>query len=263
MTPTRIAAAAHEVIARRDAARPVPRLPPDLRPAVPEEGYAIQAEALRLRRAAGAALAGWKIGCTTAVMQEIMGIDAPAYGTVLAGNVRSSPARVSRDATTGPLAECEIAVEIARDVPARTGGHDRESVAPHVAACMAAIELVEFRFPERERMTVAEFIADDFFQRGVVLGPRIAAWRDIDLAAVRGSTAIDGQVRGEGRGAEVMGHPLTALAWLADRLAEAGTPLRTGQIVLTGTLPPAIPVAPGETALCAVEHLGEVELAIV
>ena len=52
----------------------------------------------------------------------------------------------------------------------------------------------------------------------------------------RGITTIDGALAGSGVGAEVMGHPFEAVAWLANALAERGEGLRAGQLVLCGSL---------------------------
>ena len=259
---TGTADAARHLIAQRDRLRIYERLPEALRPADQAAGYAIQAEIGRLRAAEGRPLGGWKIGCTTKVMQEMMGLDSPAYGMVLADCIMESPATVARDLTVGPLAECEIAMRIGRDVPAREGGHDKESIADHVEACMAAIELAEMRYPDRKAMSASEFIADDFFQRAIVLGPAVTDWQAVDLGAAKGTTIIGGEDKGSGHGRDVMGHPLNALAWLADRLAAAGTPLKKGQVVLTGSIVLAAQVNPGQTAACAVEGLGEARLTV-
>ena len=160
------------------------------------------------------------------------------------------------------MVECEIGVRMASDVSHRDGGHDAGSIAAHVATCFAAIELAEMRYPERDRMGVPEFIADDFFQRAIVVGPEIADWQAVDIPAARGTTTIAGDFKGEGFGRDVMGHPFAALAWLANALHERGHQLKAGQFILTGSLVPAMPISPGETAVCAVDGLGEASLTI-
>jgi len=263
MNPDAVVAAAQHLMAQRDAIALYERLPEALRPVNLNEGYAVQAEIVRRREAQGHRLGGWKIGCTTVQMQKIMGLPGPAHGAVLADSIFKSPAEIGMDRTVGPLAECEIAMRIASDVPARPGGHDAASIAPHVAACMAAIELAEARYPDRSALTPPELIADDVFQRGIVLGPEVTAWRAVDLEGATGRTVIAGALRGEGHGRDVMGNPLLALAWLADMLAGAGGGLKAGQIVLTGAIVNAAPVSPGETAVCSVDGLGEARLTIL
>lgn len=262
MMPETTAAAALHLIAQRDAVRQYERLPETLRPADLEAAYAVQAEVLRRREAAGRNLGGWKIGCTTVQMQKIMGLPGPAYGVVLADRIFSSPAEIGLDMTFGPLAECEIAMKIAGDVAPRAGGHDAASIADHVGACMAAIELAEARYADRSALTPPELVADDVFQRAIVLGPEVTDWRGVDLEGAAGRTVIAGETRGEGHGRDVMGNPLNALAWLADRLAEAGSGLKDGQVVLTGAIVNAAPVQQGQTAVCSVEGLGEARLTI-
>ena len=263
MTPDAIARAAAHIVAARDAGGPVPRLPASLRPQTEAEGYAVQDEAIRRRAAAGRAQAGWKIGCTTATMQRMLGLNGPAAGAVYGADIHPSPARMAAAALCNPVVECEIAVRIAADIAPRPGGHDRESVAAHVGACMAAIELAELRLPEREHMAVGELVADDFFQKAVVLAPEMSDWRALDLARLAATTDVAGERRGEGIGGDVMGHPFAALAWLADALAARGKALRKGEIVLTGSIVQATAVAAGETAICAIAGLGQARLALV
>ena len=263
MTPEDVRKAAAVLIRARDAGGAVPRLPVNLRPVTMQEGYAIQDEVIRQRTASGMKQAGWKVGCTSKVMQEMLGLDQPGGGAVLAANHHATPARQAASGLTNPVAECEIAVRIGRDVEPRKGGHDRTSVAGCIASCMAAIELAELRLPEHADMAPAEKVADDFFQKLIVTGEEITGWQALDLAALRATTTISGVERGEGYGEASLGHPLNTVAWLANCLAERGTRLRAGEVVLTGSLVEAILVEEGDDIVCAVEDLGEVRLTMV
>lgn len=263
MTPDDMKKAAAELIRARDAGGAVPRLLEDLRPVTMQQGYAIQDEVIRQRAAHGMEQAGWKVGCTSKVMQQMLGLDEPGGGAVLAANHHITPARQVASGLANPVAECEIAVRIGRDVEPREGGHDRTTVAGCVETCMAAIELAELRHPEHADMTPAEMVADDFFQKLIVTGEEITGWRTLDLAALRATTAISGVVRGEGYGRDSLGHPLNTVAWLANCLAERGARLLAGHVVLTGSLVEAVPVEAGDDIVCAVEDLGEVRLTMV
>ena len=263
MTPDDVKKAAAVLIRARDAGGAIPRLPADLRPVTMQEGYAIQDEVIRQRAASGMDQAGWKVGCTSKIMQEMLGIDEPGAGAVLAANHHTTPARQATSALTSPVAECEIAVRIGQDVEPREGGHDRTTVADCVGSCMAAIEVAELRLPEHADMAPAEKVADDFFQKLIVTGEEVTGWQTLDLAALRATTTVSGVARGEGYGEASLGHPLNTVAWLANCLAERGTRLLAGQVVLTGSLVEAIPVEEGDDIVCAVENLGEVRLTLV
>ncbi|MDE0242391.1 MAG: fumarylacetoacetate hydrolase family protein [bacterium] len=263
MTPDDVKKAAAMLVRARDAGGEVPRLPADLRPVTMQEGYAIQDEVIRQRAASGMEQAGWKVGCTSKVMQEMLGLDVPGGGAVLAANHLITPARQAASGLTNPVAECEIAVRIGQDLEPREGGHDRTTVAHCVESCMAAIELAELRHPEHADMAPAEKVADDFFQRLIVTGKEVTEWQALDLAALRATTTVSGVARGEGYGEASLGHPLNTVAWLANCLAERGTRLLAGHVVLTGSLVEAVLVEEGDDILCAVEDLGEVRLTMV
>ena len=82
----------------------------------------------------------------------------------------------------------------------------------------------------------------------------------LDLANVVARLTINGREIGHGTGGDVMGNPLNALTWLADKLAAAGTPLKHGMIVMTGSMVPIQFPAAGDHAIVEVEELGTAEL---
>jgi len=220
----------------RNEDRRVGPLPIDCAPENEADGYAIQS-ALHgwLTQTGSGALVGYKVGCTTPVMQEIVGVPNPAYGGIMTTGAYRGSAEFAAGAFQNPGIECEVAVRISTDTEIGRVNYDRSSIASHVGTCMAAIEIVDNRYGDFKTAGAPLMIADDFFHAACVLGLEIEEWKDLDLAALEGCTIIDGAPAGTGLGAAVMGHPLEAVAWLANALAARGRNLTAGQFVLSGS----------------------------
>jgi 2-oxo-3-hexenedioate decarboxylase/2-keto-4-pentenoate hydratase len=148
-------------------------LPPDCRPRDQEAAYAIQAllHATLTARGLGP-IAGHKIGCTTPVMQRFLGIDSPCAGGIFATTIHHGSADLGFDGFRHVGVECEIAVRLARDLPAAAAPFSAERVAAAVDACMAAIEIVDDRWIDYKRVDTPSLIADDFFNAACCSGRR-------------------------------------------------------------------------------------------
>lgn len=217
--------------------RPLGPLPDDCRPNNEAEGFAIQEALHRWQAEAGlGGQAGYKIACTAAAMQELLGIDAPCVGGILAANLYDHEVVFPMSGFVHVGIECEVAMRLASDVAASGAPYSGDGMVEHVEACMAAAEIVDNRYEDFRSFGVPCLIADDFFCAGAVVGEPVKNWREIDLKGVTGTTRIDGVEGGRGCGADVMGHPLEALAWLANTLAAHGRSLKRGDLVLTGSM---------------------------
>jgi 2-oxo-3-hexenedioate decarboxylase/2-keto-4-pentenoate hydratase len=243
---------------QRLARTPIEPLPADCRPAGERDGYAVQEMLHGLLTDAGLGpVAGHKIGCTTPVMQAFLGIPNPCAGGVHAATVHEGRAEVRHRDYVRVGAECEIAVRLGADLDPGRAPFDRERVAPAVDAVLAAMEIVDDRYRDYRILGVPTLIADDFFNAGCVLGPPVARWRELDLTSLRGVTRLNGRTVGQGEGRAVMGHPLEALAWLANLRAGLGVGLRAGEFVLLGSVVETRWVALGDEVAVEIEGLGE------
>lgn len=237
-----LAAAAGALLAARRAGRPAGPLPPGLAPRDEAEGNALQ---LAYAQLVGAnPPAGFKIGATTKRMQEYLGLSRPAVGFMAAAGLHAGPAALPFAGFRGVGVECEIGVRLAADIP--HGSHGMDAVGAAVGEVFAAIEIVENRYGpppagDLKAVGTATLIADQVYHAGAVLGRPAAGWRTLDLAAVAGRIGVDGHERGAGHGADLLGHPLQALAWLAGSDA-AGVfgGLRAGQVMMLGSVTPPI-----------------------
>jgi 2-keto-4-pentenoate hydratase len=197
-------------------------------------------------------------GLTTPVMQKLCGIDERCYGAIFAREVHHRRAELSIGNYCRIGVETEIALRLGDDL--REGG-DGQRIAAAVESYMAAIELFEDLRYDYKRLDAATMVVGSVWNAGVVLGTPVTNWRAVDLAQVTTRLSINGREIGSGRGSDVMGHPLNALAWLADGLAASRTPLRRGMIVMTGSMVPIqYPVA-GDRVLVEISGLGTAELA--
>lgn len=259
--PDREAASAAFHAQRRREGRPVADLPASLRLADLAAGYRAQDIATdRLIAAGWGPLVGWKLGCTTPRMRDLIGVDTAIAGAMLARGKHASPATIRAADHVKLCLECEICFELGRPL----GGEvTREEAAAAVARIHPAIEIVDDRYGDFRAYGAANLAADSNFHAGFVLGPAVEDWRGIDLAAVVGETLVDGVVTLTGRGEDVLGHPLESLVWLARALAARGKRLEAGQFVMSGSLPlPHWPVA-GQTMEARLSGIGSAMVSII
>jgi 2-oxo-3-hexenedioate decarboxylase/2-keto-4-pentenoate hydratase len=240
--------------------RPTEILPAEVYPASLDEAYAIRCAFQEIEETRGRGeIAGYKIGLTTPVMQRLCGIAEPCYGAIFAREVHDHPAELRADDYCRIGVETEIVLRLGDDLPQ---GGDAEHVALAVESAAAAIELIEDLRYDYRRLDAAAMVAGNVWSAGAVLGALVTGWRAFDLAQAAARLSINGREIGSGVGSDVMGHPLNALAWLAGKLADAGTPLRRGMIVMTGSMVPIQHPLAGDRVLVEVSGLGAAELVL-
>jgi 2-keto-4-pentenoate hydratase len=235
-------------------------LPGDVRPRTRAEGYAIQA---CLKRRTAFPLFGWKIAATSKAGQAHIAVDGPLAGRLLRERVRDSGGEVPFGSNHMKVAEAEFAFRMASDLPPRPAPYSVGEVLDAVETLHPAIEIPDSRFEDFTRVGAPQLIADNACAHYFVLGPPAPEhWRDIDLVEHRVTGNIAGRESREGRGANVLGDPRVALAWLANELSGLGIPLSAGQVVTTGTCLVPLAIAPGDRMVADFGRLGGVDVLI-
>ena len=252
-----IAAAAAIAAARRGRA-PLQSLAAEVAPRDEAEGYRIQDAVHQLLAADFGAMAGYKIGCTSAVMQHYLNIPHPCGGGVFTKGVHASGASLRANDFVRVGVECEIAVRLARDLDPAQAPFSADTVAQAIEAYLPAIEIVDDRYADWQSLGAPTLVADDFFAAGCVLGQAVARSQAPDLLDVVGRARVNDAEVSRGTGADVLGHPHHALVWLANHLAAGGKGLRAGEIVLTGSLVKTLWLAAGDRVRMDLSGLGAV-----
>jgi 2-keto-4-pentenoate hydratase len=242
------------------ARQPIDILPDELIPADLDAAYRVRVEYEALELPRRGAVAGYKIGLTTPVMQQLCGVDEPCYGAMFASEIRHSPAELKIADFCRVGLETEIAMRLGADLP---DGGGRVRVEAAVESCMAAIEVLEDLRHDYKRLSARSMVAGNVWNAGCVLGAPVTDWRKLDLATVTSRLTINGAEIGGGKGIDVMGNPLNALSWLADRLAADGRPLKRGMVVMTGSMVPIQFPKPGDRAVVEVAELSRAEVTAI
>ncbi len=253
-----ILAAAKIIAGARRNRTPLQSLASDIAPSDEAEGYRIQRAVHDLLLPQFGALIGYKIGCTSAVMQRYLDIPHPCAGGVFAKGVHDSGAALRASDFVRVGVECEIAVRLGHDLPPAQAPFTAADVTQAIEAYLPAIEIVDDRYAKWETAGAPTLVADDFFAAGCVLGQAVARTAAPDLLDVIGCAIINGLEVSRGTGADVLGHPHHALAWLANHLAAEGKGLHAGQIVLTGSLVKTLWLKPGDGVTMDLSGLGNV-----
>jgi len=232
-------------------------LPDDCRPQSLEEGYAIQDAMAALH---GGELMGWKIAATSTEGQRHIGVAEPLGGRLFGKFCHPDGARLPAGKLHMRVAEAEFAFRMAKDLPPRPKRYTTEEVMAAVGTLHLAIEVPDSRYRDFARIGAPQLVADDSCACFFVLGDEAAGWRGVDLAAHPVVGHKNGAVAQRGSGANVLGDPRIALAWLANDRAARGDGLKAGQVVTTGTCIKPVTIAPGDQVVADFGALGRVRV---
>lgn len=221
------------------------------------DAYEVQLLNIRRRVRAGATVLGHKVGLSSLAMQQMMGVDEPDYGHLLSDMEVSSDTPVEAGRYCYPRVEVEVGFVLGATLPGE--GCTEEDVLDATEAVAPAIELIDSRIRDW-RIGLVDTIADNASSAGFVLGPERVKPRDIDLLGIDAVLRRGDELVAEGRSDAVLGNPVTAVAWLARKVASFGVRLEAGHVVLPGSCTRAIDARPGDDFVAEFAGLGTVTL---
>ncbi|QAA95338.1 2-keto-4-pentenoate hydratase [Pollutimonas thiosulfatoxidans] len=223
------------------------------------DGYRVAASIQTARIQAGAQFVGRKIGFTNKELWKQFGVDAPIWGAMYDHSVvaaTNGKTTFSLAAFSEPRIEPEIALHFHKAPPANATAAELVECIDWVAH---GFEIVQSHFPGW-RFTAADAVADGSLHGALLLGtpcPIQAFGNDVaaQLEQATVTLSCDGGIRQVGTGANVMGNPLNAVAYLSAELARAGmAPIAAGELITTGSMTAAYAVSPGEQWSSTFEH---------
>ncbi|WP_155826717.1 2-keto-4-pentenoate hydratase [Jongsikchunia kroppenstedtii] len=217
--------------------------------------YRVQQGFNESRLTAGARVVGRKIGLTSVAVQQQLGVDQPDFGVLFDDMVYASGDVVPMDRLLQPRAEAEIAFVLSADLA--DGDLDPVQIRGAIDYAVAAIEICDSRIGNWD-IKFADTVADNASSGLYVLGDQRVRLDGFDTVAAAMSMAINGAEVSTGTGADCLGDPLAAVAWLAQAAREYGEPLRAGQVILSGAMGPMRPVGAGDEVTVRISGLGEV-----
>jgi 2-keto-4-pentenoate hydratase len=235
----------------RQAGPPLSESTPDL---TLEQAYDLQRQLEQALVGRGERVVGYKVGFTTAALQERHGVAEPVLGFLLGSGVYGSGDAVPLSRFVAIGVEVEVAFLLRSDLAGP--GVTPASALLAVEGAMPSFELIDFRLSGAPRGT--DVVADGVYTNAIVLGRPLTPVTGIDLALEGVVFEQDGQIVATQTAAEVLGNPLVSLAWAANALGRMGRSLRAGDIVLTGSISKVLRPTAGQSVRASFTRLGSV-----
>jgi 2-keto-4-pentenoate hydratase len=251
-------AAAAALRQAESSTRPIPPLIEDYPDIDVVDAYEIQLANIRRRLAdTGGMVLGHKVGLSSKAMQEMMGVDEPDYGHLLADMLQFEDTPVVASRYLQPRVEVEVGFVLGADLPGE--GCTVDDVLRATEYVVPAIELIDSRIADW-KIGLCDTIADNASSAGFVLGQARVSPADVDVKTIDAVLTRNGEVIAEGRSDAVLGNPVTAVAWLSRKVESFGVRLREGDIVLPGSCTRAIDARAGDEFVADFTGLGSVRL---
>ena len=222
-----------------------------------EDAYHIQVSTIEHFVANGIKVTGKKIGLTSKAMQNLFGVYEPDFGSLLDHLAFNSGDEIPSALLIQPKVEAEIAFVLQNDLTGRN--ITARDVLDATAYVTAAIEVVDSRF-RNWQIKLPDTVADNASFGAYVLGNSTVSVKDVDLRLVGMVMECNGAIINTGAGAAAMGHPANCVAWLANKMNEFSTPLKSGDVILSGAVTAAVEAKPGDCFRVQFDRLGEVAI---
>lgn len=237
MTPDQIKQAASDLLEAEATRQPIGILSgrhPDM---TLDDAYAIQSAQIAQKLSAGRQIIGWKIGLTSKVMQDALGIDTPDSGVLYDDMMFETGGRVPAGRFIQPRIEAEIAFVMKAPID---GDVTRDQVLAATEAVVPSLEILDTRVQRVDPATgqprkIFDTVADNAANAGIVLGRERHAPGQHDLRWTGAILRKNHEVVATGLGAAVLDDPVMGIVWLARRMGQYGQRIEAGQVILSGS----------------------------
>ena len=224
------------------------------------DAYQIQLRMIARRLDAGEIVVGKKIGVTSKIVMDMLGVNQPDFGHLLSGMVFNEGEAVDTSKMIAPKAEAEVAFILAHDL---TGpGVTADDVMRATECVMPCFEIVDSRIKDW-KIKIQDTVADNASCGVCVLGGTRRSPYDLDLALAGMVLEKNGEIISTSCGASVQGSPVNSVAWLANTLGAFGISLKAGDVILSGSQSPLVPVIAGDSLVCSVGGLGSTSVRFI
>ncbi len=220
-----------------------------------EDAYDIQWEIRRRKCSRGHRIAGLKMGLTSWAKMDQMGVDTPIYAFLADYFSVPDGAAIDTGKLIHPKIEAEIAIVTNRELkgPGCTIAH----VMAATECVLPALEVIDSRYRDF-KFDLVSVVADNASSARFVTGGTMRRLDGLDLKNLGVVMEKNGEVVEVGAGAAVLGHPLAAVAMLANMLAEREETIPAGTFVMTGGITAAVAVSAGDSITVRYQDLGSV-----
>jgi 2-keto-4-pentenoate hydratase len=241
------------------------QVPPSARDAAFDltAAYAIEAELVRLRRAAGRTTVGLKVGFANKAVWRALKLNTLCWAHMYDDTVRyaaNNEASLSLGHMYSPKIEPEIVFKLKTPLPPEGG--DPAAVLDAVEWLALGFEIIDCVFPNWQ-FTAADFVASFGMHAALLVGEPLVVRPDMipalvdrlpafKVALIRNQEQVD-----EGSGKNSLRSPALCLGELSAAISRqpAAAPLAAGELISSGTLTGSHPIAPGDTWTAALDGL--------
>jgi len=225
-----------------------------------DDAYAIQDEIRRRKEARGHRIVGLKAGLTSFAKMKQMGVTSPVFGFVADYMACPDGGEIRMSELIHPKVEAEICV--VTKAPLKGPGCHVAAVMAAVDFVVPAVEVIDSRYRDF-KFDLKSVIADNTSSSRFVIGGRMRDLGELDLKTLGVVLEKNGEIVSMAAGAAVLGHPLAAVAMLANHLGARDQELPAGTFVMTGGVTEAIAVKAGDSVAVRFQDLGTVSMRFV
>lgn len=219
------------------------------------DAYEIQLANIRRRLDAGALVRGHKVGLSAKAMQQMLGVHEPDYGHLLDDMFVDEGSTIPMSRFCQPRAEIEVAFVLGRQL--QGPGVTVADVVRATDYLLPSIEIVDSRVSEW-KIKIQDTIADNASSAALVLGGRPTRIHDVDPALIGANLRVNGEIVETGCSGAVLGNPVIAVAWLANKVAQFGVTLEPGHVIMPGSCTRMVAVKAGDHVRAEFDGLGPV-----
>lgn len=250
---------AKSIVEAEDRAKPISKISESYPEFTIEDAYKIQEEVFNIKTQRGERIIGKKIGLTSEGIRKQIGVFEPDFSFITDKNYLHPYENLILSDMINPKLEPELAFLINKDLKEKV--ITNWDVMSAIEGVLPAFEVVDTRYRNYD-FTIVDTISDSASYGRIIVGNKMTNIQNLEMEEIALSVFKDGKLIKSASSSEVMGNPINAVTWLANKMVQLGNFIKKGDIILSGSFTPVLDIEAGETYEAVFSNVGSVKIKI-